>query len=167
MRIAITDLKDYNEGILRFEWLDLEECSSEDELQEFITNFLDKRSKETKELHEEWFVSDYEEFADFGEYPQIEDIANAVKLSKEYSWEVVARYYSNSQELDSLEEAYNGIYDSEEDFAYETAHDIYSKEQLGELNNYIDWEKYARDLFINDYTSEKLQNYKVAVFRRM
>ena len=32
MKIAITDLKDYVEGILRFEWLDLEECSTADEI---------------------------------------------------------------------------------------------------------------------------------------
>jgi antirestriction protein len=167
MKIVITDLKDYNESILRYEWLDLEECSSKDEIGDFISNFLAKRSKETNELHEEWFVSDYEEFADFGEYPNIEDIAKAVELSKQYGWEAVAAYYGNCQELDSFEEAYSGVYESEEDFAYETAHGIYSKEQLGELDLYIDWEKYARDLFIGDYFSEKLENCKIVVFRRM
>lgn len=60
MKITITDLKDYNEGILRYEWLDLEEYSSEDEINDFISNFLSKRFKETKELHEEWFISDYD-----------------------------------------------------------------------------------------------------------
>jgi len=167
MRIAVTDLKDYNESILRYEWLDLEDCSSKDEIEEFIKEFLDKRTKETKELHEEWFVSDYEEFADFGEYPDIEDIAKAVELSKQYSWEAVAAYYGNSQELDSFEEAYSGVYEGEEDFAYETAQEIYSKEQLGVLDIYIDWEKYARDLFIGDYFSEKVENCNIAVFRRL
>ena len=60
MRIAITDLKDYNEAILRFEWLDLEQHYTVDEIGGYIKAFLDRRSKETGELHEEWFV--YVEF---------------------------------------------------------------------------------------------------------
>ncbi|MCK5283495.1 MAG: antirestriction protein ArdA [Nanoarchaeota archaeon] len=166
MKIAITDLKDYNESILRFEWLDLEEVSSKDEIGDFIENFLAKRSKETKELHEEWFVTDYEEFVDLGEYPNLEDIETAVKLGQEYGWETVSAYYSCYHEFEHLEEAYVGTYKDEEDFAYELAQDIYSEEQLGPLSIYIDWEKYARDLFIGDYYSEKLENYKIVVFRR-
>ena len=50
MKIAITDLKDYNEGILRFEWLDLEEYSTAEEIGSYIESFLAKRSKETKDL---------------------------------------------------------------------------------------------------------------------
>ena len=167
MKIAITDLKDYNEGILRYEWLDLEEYSSAEEIREYIKQFLDKRSKETKELHEEWFVSDYEEFVNLGEYPNIDDIEKAVELIKEYGWEAVEAYYEYCSGLDDFEEAYNGEWEDEEDFAYETAHDIYSEEQLGQLAMYIDWEKYARDLFISDYYSEKLENYKIVVFRRL
>ena len=166
MKIAVTDLKDYNEAILRFEWLDLEEYETAEKISDFIEGFLAKRSKETNELHEEWFITDYEEFVDLGEYPSLDDIEQAVKLSKEFGWEVVAKYYGLSQELDTLEESYNGIYDSEEDFAYELAHDIYSKEQLGMLDIYIDWEKFARDLFISDYSSEQLEGYKIVVFRR-
>lgn len=167
MKIAITDLKDYNEAILRYEWLDLEEYTSKDEIGEFIQDFLDKRSKETGELHEEWFVSDYEEFVNLGEYPDLEEIEKAIELSLEHGWEVVEAYYSLSQTFDDFEEAFNGIYDSEEDFAYELANDIYSEEQLGALKQYIDWEMFARDLFISDYYSEKIEGYKIAVFRRI
>ncbi|MFH1440312.1 MAG: hypothetical protein ABIG89_07110 [Candidatus Woesearchaeota archaeon] len=52
MKIAITDLKDYNEAILCFEWLDLEEYDSAEMIADFIKDFLAKRSKETGELHE-------------------------------------------------------------------------------------------------------------------
>ena len=112
MRIAITDLKDYNEGILRFEWLDLEEYSSVDEISEFISKFLQKRSVETGELHEEWFVTDYEEFVNLGEYPDLVVLAEAVRLSKEFSWQAVAGYYNNCQELENFEEAYTGTYEN-------------------------------------------------------
>jgi antirestriction protein len=167
MKIAITDLKDYNEAILRYEWLDLEQCSSKDDIAAFIQNFLDKRSKETGELHEEWFVTDYEEFTNLGEYPDLDDVEQAVKLSLEHGWEVVAVYYGMNQNFDDFEESFNGIHDNEEDFAYDIANDIYSEEQLGVLSSYIDWEKYARDLFISDYYSEELGGGEVAVFRRM
>ena len=166
MRIAITDLKDYNEGILRYEWLDLETCSTADEISEYITNLLEKRSKETGELHEEWFVTDYEDFVDLGEYPSFDKVEKAVKLSKEYTPEIVSKYYSNFQEFEHLEEAYNGIHESEEDFAYNLVKDCYSEKELGVLKDYIDYEKFARDLFMTDYTSEKLENYKIVVFRR-
>jgi len=167
MKIAVTDLKDYNEGILRFEWLDLEEYSTAEEIVCFIEKFLQKRSKETGELHEEWFISDYEEFVNLGEYPSLEDIEKAVMLSKTHGWEAVKAYYESFQELDRFEEAYLGVWDSEENFAYDTAHDIYTEEQLGPLEPYIDWERYARDLFINDYVSETLPRGKIAVFRRV
>jgi antirestriction protein len=166
MRIAITDIKDYNEAILRFEWLDLENCSTADEIGEFISAFLAKRSKETNELHEEWFVTDYEEFVDLGEYPSVEELAKAAQLTKEYGWEAVSAYHGHNGSFDGLEDAYSGIYKSEEDFAYEIAHECYSESQLGELEQYIDWEKYARDLFIGDYFSEEVDT-GVAVFKRL
>jgi antirestriction protein len=167
MKIAITDLADYNNGILRFMWLDLEEYSTADDIGAYIEKFLDKRTKETGALHEEWFASDYEEFANLGEYPDLEEIEKAASLSREYGWEAVACYYGNFHELDDFEEAYCGIWDNEEDFTCELAHDIYSEKELGQLHPYIDWEKYARDLFIGDYVSEKVGNFKIAVFRRL
>lgn len=167
MKIAITDLKDYVEAILRFEWLDLEQYSTADEIGDFIKGFLDERSKETNQLHEEWFVTDYEEFVNLGEYPSLEEMEKAISLSKQYGWQAVAGYYGGNQEFDGFEEAYNGIYDSEEDFAYEIAHEIYSENELGPLDLYIDWERYARDLFIGDYFSEDVEGGQIAVFRRL
>ena len=166
MRIAVTDLKDYNEAVLRYEWLDLKECSTAEEIGCFIEGFLAKRTKETGELHEEWFITDYEEFVDLGEYPNVDDIEEAVRLSKEYGWEAVKAFYELNGSLKDFEDAYNGIYDSEEDFAYEIAHEIYSEKDLGELSLYIDWESYARDPFISDYSSESLEDGTIVVFRR-
>ncbi len=166
MKIAITDLKDYNEAILRYERLDLEECSSAEEIGAFISEFLRKRSLETGELHEEWFVSDYEEFVDLGEYPSLEDLEEAAKLSREFGWQVAARYFESNRSFEDFEEAFSGVYESEEDFACELAHDIYSVKQLGQLELYIDWERFARDLFISDYFSEEVEE-GVAVFRRL
>ncbi len=159
MRIALTDLKDYNEGKLRFIWLDLEEYSSKEDIQDQINKFLNG--------NEEWFITDYEEFVNLGEYPNLDEIEEAISLSKEFGWEVVARYYEYCQSFDDFEEAYQGIYDDEEDFAYQLADDIYSEDQLGVLKSYIDWEKFSRDLFIGDYYSAKVEDWKVVVFRSL
>ena len=107
MKIAITDLKDYVEGILRFEWLDLEECQTAEEIGSYISQFLNKRSKETGQLHEEWFVTDYEEFVNLGEYPNLEEMEQAIKLSLEHGWEAISHYYNHSKEFDNFEKAYN------------------------------------------------------------
>jgi len=155
--MAITDLKDYNEGKLRFEWVDLEEYPSKEELLEHIQKFLGN--------NEEWFVTDYEECVNLGEYPDLDELELAVSLGKIYGWEAVARFYEYCHSLEDFEEAYQGVYDSEEDFAYELANDIYSEEQLGTLHNYIDWQKFASDLFMGDYYSDTFGNYQKVVFR--
>ena len=62
----------------------------------------------TGELHEEWFITDYEEFVNLGEYPSLEDIEKAARLTSEYGWEAVAEYYGYNQSLDDFEEAYQG-----------------------------------------------------------
>ena len=166
MKIAITDLADYNEGILRYEWLDLEEYPDEAMISEYLEEFLEKRSKETGELHEEWFISDYDEFPNIGEHPCVEEIARGAELSIDYGWEIAKAYFEMNGKFNGFEEAYNGTHKSEEDFAYELAHECYSLAQLGDLEMYLDWEKYARDLFINDYFSNALREGSVAVFQR-
>ena len=97
----------------------------------------------------------------------MKDIEEAVRLGKQYGWEAVARFYEIYQQFDDFEEAYNGIHDNEEDFAYDLAYDIYATKELGPFEFYIDWEKYARDLFISDYCSAEVEGYKIVVFRQL
>ena len=55
-------------------------------------------------------------------------------------------------ELDKFEDAYQGEFDSEEDFAYHIIDECYDIEQtMGNLSFYFDYEKFARDLFMCDY----------------
>lgn len=57
------------------------------------------------------------------------------------------------QDLDrEFDDAYEGEWSDEATFAEETYRDIYGEPE-GPLANYIDWERYARDLFICDYFS--------------
>lgn len=55
---------------------------------------------------------------------------------------------------DSFEEAYMGKFDSEEAYVQSFVDDMGGLSQLGQqtLENYFDWDAYARDVFINDCT---------------
>ena len=56
------------------------------------------------------------------------------------------------EDLDRMPDAYVGVYESKEDFAEELVDDCYNLEKMmGDLSCYFDYEKFSRDLFINDY----------------
>ena len=56
------------------------------------------------------------------------------------------------EDFDRMDDAYAGVYDSEEDFAREMVNDCYDIEKMmGDLAYYFDYEAFARDLFMCDY----------------
>lgn len=56
------------------------------------------------------------------------------------------------EDLGRMPDAYVGVYESKEDFAEELVDDCYNLEKMmGDLSCYFDYEKFSRDLFINDY----------------
>lgn len=86
-----------------------------------------------------------------------EEFNNLLKyceLCDEYSVEAVDDFleFYSPDDLDRMQDAYVGVYDSEEDFAEEIVSDCYDLENMmGSLACYFDYEKLARDLFISDY----------------
>lgn len=52
---------------------------------------------------------------------------------------------------DDFQEAYCGWYDSELDYAQELFDELYLPQVPEHVSNYIDYEKFARDLFATDY----------------
>ena len=56
------------------------------------------------------------------------------------------------EDLGRMDDAYMGVYDSEEDFAREIVSDCYDLDKImGNLACYFDYEAFARDLFMCDY----------------
>ena len=56
------------------------------------------------------------------------------------------------EDLDRMDDAYMGVYDSKEDFAREMVNDCYDiNKMMGDLAYYFDYEAFARDLFMGDY----------------
>ena len=56
------------------------------------------------------------------------------------------------EDLDRMDDAYVGVYDSKEDFAREMVNDCYDiKKMMGSLADYFDYEAFSSDLFMGDY----------------
>ena len=153
MEMYITDLKAYNEGALVGFWLDADNDASV--MASAIEEWLEERTEETGELREEWFVTDYEDMAQFGEYPNLDEIAAYVEACDEYDQEVVDAALSLDIPLESIANAYMGEYDSEIDWAHENFWELQgiSESDAGNISMYIDYESYARDVFMCDLDS--------------
>ena len=81
-----------------------------------------------------------------------ERLASANKLAKENGF-----VFCRVSGLDGFEEAYQGEWDSEEDFAQQLVEDCYCDDFRGMsdlIRNNIDWRGIARDLFSDGYSYE-------------
>ena len=76
------------------------------------------------------------------------------ELCDDYSVSAVDDFLElfSPEDLDRMDDAYVGVYDSKEDFAIEIINDFYDLDKMmGSLAYYFDYDAYARDLFINKY----------------
>lgn len=150
-KIYVACLAAYNNGCLHGKWIDANQDTEaiEAEVQEMIkaSPCLDA---------EEWAIHDYEGFEGIkiSEYESFATISEIARLLEEHGAPFAA-YYGNQCDLEeaktNFEEAYQGEYKDEEEFAYETFKDIYEIPDY--LENYIDYKAIAGDLFMGDYFS--------------
>lgn len=133
----------YNTGSIEGKWLDPNEY---DNLEDFLTA--------CKELHKdeadpELMFQDYEGFPD-GFYresrisPELWNYWIDRDRTERGAISAFLQLY-NAEDLDSFEESYCGMYESEADWAEEFIESAYDLQTLGFLAYYIDYEKYARD----------------------
>lgn len=148
IRIYVACLASYNNGILHGAWIDT--CQDSDEIRSEVQAMLAASSIENAE---EWAIHDYEGFEgiELSEYSSFETVAELAAFVEERG-ELGAKVYANFSNLDdattALEDHYCGCYDSVSDFAEEiTAETTVIPERLA---FYIDYEKMARDMEIND-----------------
>ena len=161
-RIYVACLAAYNNGYLHGEWIDADQ--EVDSLYAEIKRIL--ASSPIPEA-EEWAIHDYEEFGDLSinEYTGLETVSALARFvvdHDEVGAVVLAHVNGDIDDANRLlEECYHGEHDSEEDFAMTLAEDTMTIPDY--LSYYIDYEKMARDLFINDFFSFEI-NHKVHVF---
>lgn len=148
----------YNEGKLVGEWFPAAECPTERD--EFDAAVKTPGSHDA--LHEELWVMDHEGFPEgVGEFSPMQAQEYAEWMSKldESDHEAFLAYVNHVgdfdwQSVEKFQEAYQGVYTSDEDFAMEMAESIGAIDPDATWpNNYIDWERAARDLMM-DYFEE-------------
>lgn len=143
----------YNEGSLCGLWVDL---SSFDDYDEFI-NFC--KAIHADEEDPELMAQDYECFPrqwyneGFMSEEDFDHIKEYTEMCDKHSVEAVDDYMELHDDLDNFEEAYCGEWDSEEDFARHIVDECYDLERtMGNLSQYFDYEAFARELFMYDYS---------------
>ena len=167
----------YNEGKLIGEWVDLTRFDSGAEVMQYIQSLLDKWTKETGELREEYAIFDYENFPSSLYSEQMgEDSFDKVILAYNFSqandipMDVVGTIIEEYG-ADDLEEwfsdRYAGQFGNDTDLAY-----WYVDEMLGGIEQldkrtqemYFDYEAFGRDLAINDY--REIDGYYFQAYKR-
>jgi len=158
--ISFHSLADYNNGRLITERFDLDLIDSYNELQEEIKNWLDKVTEKLNdgETREEYIVCYYENIPSgyVGEYDIDAEFFEYKKIVEDsyYGVEVFEAGLDCGINLADIEEAYNGEYNSDEDFVQELL------ESCGDIPTnlphyiHIDWESTARDIMY-DYSTSK------------
>lgn len=152
IRIYVACLSAYVSGRLHGVWIDVLEG------EEHIESEIKKMLSESPESDaEEWGIHGYEGFGEL-KLHENEDLSNLVAYAEfinehgEDLGSAVLDYAGRLDEaIDMMENRYHGQHRSEAAFVEELARDIsYIPDHL---EYYIDYERMARDWFINDYLS--------------
>jgi len=122
-RIYVADLEAYNSGKLVGEWLDLTDYNDADELMKAIENVLKKSGGEEYAIHDYEYLpssmySEYMGYIDFVEIYEMMDLANEKDLPLDVVMDIVSQF-----DRSALDE-FQGVYDSEQDFAEQLVDDI-------------------------------------------
>lgn len=132
-------------------WLDAEDVAREG-LRDFLEQHLNEETADAI-LEHDWLYADWEgdlvsHFVN--EYGfDMEQYVEA--LDSGLDAEVIAAGLECGIELENIEDAYCGHWESDEDYAQSLAEDCGDIPE--HLWNYIDWERYARDICMDMYSS--------------
>lgn len=166
-RIYVACLASYNSGVLHGAWIDANQDPEDihKEIQTMLKNSPEPRA-------EEYAIHDYElEGLSISEYESIDTVSELAGLIAEHGGAYVAYVNHVNTEYateSDFEDTYVGEYDSEKDFAEEEFENMgYLDNMPDQLQSYIDYERYARDIFIDAYYSVSVTGGRaVYVFRR-
>ena len=151
-QIYVACLAAYNSGRLHGEWITPK--TDKDELQEQIDKVLKSSPIQGAE---EWAIHDYDSFPNLGEYPDLDKLIQVQEAIDEHGQYVVNAFLENwsVEDLDHIDEAYYGEYDSFSEFAQQLADDtIEGLNGNSTLASYFDYEKWERDLSYDYHEGE-------------
>lgn len=164
IRIYVACLAAYNNGILHGCWINAEQ--EPDDIRSGIAAMLKASPIDGAE---EYAIHDYEGFegAALSEYQGIESVAELAAFIAEHGalgGKLIDYFGSLDDAREAMEDHYAGEYQSVADFAQELTEQ--STEIPKALEYYIDWERMARDLEINDVLTIKTGFECVHIFWR-
>ena len=162
-RIYVACLASYNAGILHGEWID---ATDVDEIREAIREML---ARSPSPDAEEWAIHDYEGFGPIrlSEWADLDKVAEIGALIEQHGAAFTA--YADNVGIDhaiedGFQDAYCGEWDSEQAYAENLFDELYAHEVPEHIAPYIDYEAFARDLFMGDNYSMESES-GVYVFR--
>ena len=166
----VTNLGKYNEGQLVGEWVKFP--TTEEEMQKVFERIGIGSTDEFGQPYEEWFITDYEcpvhgVYDMLSEYESLDKLNYlASRIDEMDKWEqekFVAIMESGCDEVSDIDDLINLTYNldcydfipdihDESDLGYYYVHDagIYSEKELGPLANYIDYERFGRDIAMDE-----------------
>lgn len=165
----ITNLEKYNEGELIGEWVKFPTTMKY--LQEVFERIGISSFNEYGHLYEEWFISDYDVYVDgmyniLGEYENLDELnflASRIEEMNDYEYEQFeavleeGSYTSSVKDLinltsnlDSFEVLTDVSNDYNLGYYYIEEAGIYDTSNMGNLSNYIDYERFGRDLALEE-----------------
>lgn len=154
-KIYVACLASYTSGILYGQWIDADQ--SVGDIYDQIKTMLAGSAIENAE---EWAIHDYEGFGEIrlSEFEDLETIVNYVEFIMELEelGQVLIADYGLEAAQTMMANHYHGCYDSEVDFARYVLEEYHSNPILDNWLCYFDYEAFARDLFINDFCSVKV-----------
>ena len=161
--IYVACLASYNSGILYGAWIDA--TKGADYIQDEVQAML-KKSKQPNA--EEWAIHDYEDFLgaevrESMDFESVAALAEFIQEHRELGAEVLNNFGGNLDDATTVfEGGYYGEFESPDDFAEKFTQENHTVPEY--LAFYIDYDKMASDLFINDFFYIKL-NSNIHVFR--
>ncbi|NDV46243.1 antirestriction protein ArdA [Paludibacter sp. 221] len=158
-RIYVGTYAKYNNGSIFGKWLDLSDYSDKEEFEEACCElhkdeedpelmFQDWENIPSELISESWLSDDFFEIRD-----AVDDLS---EIEKE-AFQVFLKIYSFSWSdavylIGKFINSFQGSYNSKEDFAQELFDECYLHEVPEKIRYYIDYEAFARDLFLDGYS---------------
>ena len=157
MSIYVGTYAKYNDGSLFGKWMDLSDYSDKNDFYEACAE-LHKDEEDPELMFQDWENIPDRFIGESWISEKVWDIINA-DIQNWDAFEVFMDFYSgNYEEISDLvskfDDRYQGEWDSEEDFAEQLFDECYAHDIPENLRYYIDYEKFARDLFMGDYYYE-------------
>ena len=162
-QIYVACLAAYNGGFLHGKWI-----TPEADEEKLLAQFDEVIKTSPVSGAEEWAVHDYDEFPNLGEYPSIDDIIKVQEAIDEHGIAIVNGFIENwsIEDLEHIDDAFYGEYDSFTSFAQQTAEDtIEGLNDNSTLARYFDWKSWEHDLSY-DYAEVEAENNQVHIFSK-